>query len=277
MAEEADSFPEANARVAACEVNSDYFARLNSNLSKYIDREIVVTFNTSHAEAVPRLLQMAEGHTVVLFLDPDRPTSFDLKKDLIPWCHRPGTTDILGLFFPGPVARMGSAGEQGRSLEILANNIGQAEEWPTDEVTAIETFEKNVANLKPYFGIYILKKLKPSRVAYGIYGLSSHPDGLVLLSDAAARDRSKLLTKTHEGQSSLFETDPLVSPTAKLRNELVQEVKPFVSVNPKCRGHQLLAHLFVTKANRKRLFAQFKESDYREIRDEALKELKRSG
>ena len=271
MAIEANRITSTDVTVLACESNAEYFEILQKNLSGFVADGSVKLFPKTHSEALPELMMLSSSKSAVVFLDPDKPSSFSLTKDLKPWCERNGVTDILGLYFPGAVARMGAAGNQGRSIEIIRENVGGSTEIPQTEEEAISAFSQEVSHWKKFFGIYKMMKVNPKRVAYSIYGFSDHQDGLALLSDNVARDMEKWSEIV--GSGNLFAEDPEFSKKASLRDELIIQAIPIVKNDEKIRSGKLAAQIFKTCSDPSRYFGQFIEKDFTKIRNEALKRL----
>jgi three-Cys-motif partner protein len=258
-------------KVLACESKHSTFQQLQENLEPFIQSGAVLALHGSHSEHVPELLRLSEGHSVIVLLDPDRPSSFNLQSDLLPWAKRAGTTDILGLFFSQNVARIASAGDQGNSRSIIESNLGIEVQDSLTEEEAYNHFQEAACDLKKYFGMYRMRKVKPRSIVYAIYGLSGHPDGLALLSDAVARDYDGWVRQTNT--PDLFADDPAVSEKAVLFEELVQCAMPILEKEDSIRSLKLAGKIFERIEDRSRIFGQFQESNYTLIKREALKRL----
>jgi hypothetical protein len=119
--------------------------------------------------------------------------------------------------------------------------------------------------------MYRLEKKDEQRIAYGVFGMSGHINGYWLLSDAVARDHSRLANfKRKDGQENLFADDPEYNDDLKRFNRLLEVSRPIIAANPASKGKSLGRS--VLRAYQDEFFGQYSEKDY----NRAIREIKAS-
>lgn len=179
------------AQVFACEERPKRFEQLAVNLGAYIESGLLTAYQSSHASALPDILEKIKGWPAIVFLDPHGPSDLRLEADLIPWLIRP-KTDVLGVFMGMAAARV-CAEAAGLSASPKSRQTASAilgSEWAeaTTEATAYGTFLRAISGRKKFTGIYPLRKQETQHRAYAVFGASDSVHGFQLLSDAIAYD-----------------------------------------------------------------------------------------
>lgn len=252
-------------RIFACEADPVTYASLCENLKEDIDSGLVTVLLGTHADNLPTLVRLVSDWPTVVFLDPHKPDQMSVERDIAPWTRRKWTTDVLGTFFGGSVARMvGGARAVGYGEAKLEEILGPGWHEVQGEYEAYDRFKAQISSLSKFSGMYLLRKRNPNRIAYGIFGLSASAHGMALLSDATARDFHEL-TRSRGGDASLFDDDPEFSEKAWWDDQLKVALRPLVQKDTSVPGKKLMVKLFEVKANA-RFFGRFVERHFNQAR-----------
>jgi three-Cys-motif partner protein len=259
--------------VFACESDPNTYKKLIGNLGTHIDSGLLRPYNSPHHAVAQEIKDSIKGWPSVVFLDPNRPTQMSMQGDINPWLTRP-KTDLLGLYFGQNVFRIvQSAKIVDRTAHVAQEVAGSG--W-NELKTESEIYDRFVTSLREgatgkYVGLYKLEKRDQRRVAYGIFGVSEHLNGYWLLSDAVARDFSRLSEfKTAKTQNQLFADDPEYNEELKRHQLLTDLARPIISGAPDLTAKELGKQLL--ERNRDQLFGQFAERDFGRV----LRELRKA-
>lgn len=247
--------------VYAFEVDKDRFRNLEHNLEEYISRGILRALNCSHADGVEEVLLEIGETPLFVFLDPQTPSELSIQDDIAIYADRP-RTDILGIFHACNAARIVSSclsKENASSFRMHPRKfLGDNWEEAFTEEGAIEVFWDEISQMKRYCGIYQLRKKLKKYNAYAIFGLSDHPNGFYLLSDAVAKDYEEL--ERHEVElygGNLYEEEERDGDMQKL----VDILSPFTNSCEKIIGRSL-ALAAIEGGYAYDLFGLYTERDY---------------
>lgn len=254
----------AAATVYACEPDPGRYKLMCANLAADIESGVLIPFNESHSEALPKILAGIRDAPAVVFLDPHTVTQMTLEGDIMPWVKR-ANTDVLGVFMAGQACRCCGQALKGTNQQI-GPEMYMGNQWKdgNSEEGAFNSFFAALGNHKRFKGMYRLRKLEPLRYAYGIFGLSDHPDGYWLLSNAVAKDNGLLADFDYrkDKETSLFADSDREDKQQEAFDLLVNLSAPTIRENTGLRGADLASYLFDEGIGVEELFGKFEERDF---------------
>lgn len=253
------------ATVYACEPDSGRYKAMCSNLAEEISTGLLKAYNESHAKALPNIQREIGDKPAVVFLDPQTVIQMTLESDVLPWVDR-DNTDILGVFMAGQACRCcGQLVNAAMNQRVPPKDyLGSRWQEGMTEDGAFDSFFDALGNKKRFKGMYRLRKLESLRFAYGIFGLSDHPDGIWLLSNAVAKDYGLLKDFDYrkEKATSLFAEEARESRERNSFKSLVEIAETTIRQNPHLRGANLASHLFDNGIGLADLFGNYEERDF---------------
>ncbi|MDI9639414.1 three-Cys-motif partner protein TcmP [Kamptonema cortianum] len=251
--------------VYACEPDSGRYEAMCSNLADEISIGLLKAYNEPHMTALPKIQSEIGAKPAVVFLDPQTVTQMTLESDVLPWVDR-AKTDILGVFMAGQACRCCAQVVKGGMTQKVPPEAYLGSTWQkgTTEDGAFNSFFDALGERKRFKGMYRLRKLEQLRVAYGIFGLSDHADGIWLLSNAVAKDYGLLKDFDYqkEKETSLFADDERESRQRASFERLVKIAETTIRQNPSLRGADLASHLFNHGIGINELFGNYEERDF---------------
>jgi three-Cys-motif partner protein len=263
------------AQVFVCESDSGRFASLVANLSEAIEEGVLTVFNSTHAEAVPKIQKTIGSKPALVFLDPQTSSEMTLAHDIKPWAQR-RSTDVLGVFMGGDACRVTPSLLQANSASTtMLASLGDKWTSAKTEDEAYRIFTEAIAKFKRYSGLYRLRKQARKKSAYGIFGLSDSPHGIWLLSEAAAKDNGIL--KDYDGSrqtENLFTQLDAEAEEQQALEDLISICRPLVEKDPTLRGAVLGIATF--SSGLVETFGKYVAADYTRAAKTILAEQSRS-
>ncbi len=258
-------------RVYACEPDPETFLQLEENLRDHIQSGLLRTFNKKHSDCVSQIQQEIQGFSTVVFLDPNAPSQMTVLDDILPWAQRP-VTDILGLYFGGPAARIARGALKTEGARETAKKIFD-DEWQniSSQDEAFDHFFKAIERLKKYAGLYKVREIRSTRIVYGIFGLSDNHHGYWLLSDAVARDFA--IIRQHDQKDTtlnMFAHDADYSDDAREFAEIKELIRQIVEKNPTLTGEDIALEVLKQKIGVEKIFGKYLGRDFTRMRNEIL-------
>jgi len=255
----------ATATVYACEPDRERYEAMCTNLATDVESGVLKAFNQPHALALPGVLAEIGDTPAIVFLDPHTVTQMTLTGDIMPWASRPNT-DLLGVFMAGQACRCcAQLLSAGAKQQVLPEEyLGPHWREGVTEEGSFNSFFAALGEEKRFRGMYRLRKMEPLRFAYGIFGMSDHPDGFWLLSSAVAKDYSVLEDFDYRRVKdiSLFAGADREDKQQRAFDLLVAFAGPTIRAHTELRGGALASFLFDHGIGVQELFGNYEERDF---------------